>query len=138
MLSSRRLECLAMHALVRWIAAAALGSSYLVAPALAHRGMVDPSGEIVLSDWPFCETFVLRGPHGFSVAHWMDGIWVFARGDEVYGRADVVGRHTLLSVGRVTAGRLVIEVDAVFADRRQAERTFWQHCTRPDPVVMLR
>jgi hypothetical protein len=96
--------------------------------ALAYRGMAQASGEIVLSDWPLCETFVLQGEYGYAVVSWRSGTWVFSRGDQVYGRFDTLGPTALAAIGRVTVGRMVVAVEVLSEDLDQAERTFRSRC----------
>ena len=110
---------------VALVLAAAIASA---PTALAHRGMTPPSGEIALSDWPLCDVFVVRGAHGYSVMRWQGGLWVFVRGDEVYGRVDVLGPQPLVSVGGVTSGRMMVSVDDVVPDAAAAESLFRERC----------
>jgi hypothetical protein len=95
---------------------------------LAHRGMAHASGEIVLSDWPLCESFVLQGEHGYAVVSWRSGSWVFTRGDQVYGRFDTLGPAVLAVIGKVTVGRMVVAVEILSPDLAQAERAFRLRC----------
>lgn len=97
-------------------------------PAVAHRGMTHASGEITLSDWPLCDVFVVRGEHGYSVVQWSGGLWVFVRGDEIYGRIDLLGERTLVSVGGVTTGRMTVSIDDIVPESAAAESLFRERC----------
>jgi hypothetical protein len=42
-------------------------------PDLTYR-----TGDIALSDWPFCAFLVIHTPKGFALVVWQDGMWFFA------------------------------------------------------------
>jgi hypothetical protein len=108
--------------LVLWALAAGSPSGF------AHRGIADPSGEVWESDWPLCDVFVIRSARGYSVVRWSDGLWVFMRGDAVYGAVDRAGLQTLYASGRVTAGRMTVSVDDVLADAGAAQALLRLRC----------
>jgi len=71
---------------------------------------------------------VIEGLHGYSVAHYRDGIWVFARGDEVFGHFDLPGSQEIVSIGRVTLGSMIVEIRRITRDPSEAEALFREAC----------
>jgi len=101
--------------------------------AVDEHEMRDPdilarTGDIALDNWPFCDFFVIHTDHGFSLAMWQSGMWIFGEGDDVYGPADQVGRQSILLAGTITSGQMTVEIEAVGASLAAAQAAFYKRC----------
>jgi hypothetical protein len=54
--------------------------------------------------------------------------WVFAWGEEAYGRFVTLGPTALAAIGKVTVGRMVVAVEVLSPDLAQAVRVFRSRC----------
>lgn len=86
------------------------------------------SGTIALSDWPFCDFFVIDTGHGFALVQWASGMWIFDEADPVLGRVDRTGVQTIHVDGLITAGDMTVNVEEVGVDLRLAQRAFYRRC----------
>jgi hypothetical protein len=87
-------------------------------------------GEIVLTDSPFCEFFVVLTDRGFSLLDWRAGMYVFAEGDRVRGALHEKGRQEIeiINLARLTA---MVEASGVAAE--EARKTYYRRCKLDQP-----
>ena len=62
--------------------------------------MLASDGDIALTNSPFCEFFVIKGPSGFALLSWRGGLYVFSEGDLVRGALTL--RGCMRSTSQVT------------------------------------
>jgi hypothetical protein len=97
------------------------------------RPLSDPAalyrtGDVALDNWPNCDFFVVHTAHGFSLAMWQSGMWIFGEGDQVYGLANHVGQQSILLAGMVMSGQMTVEIEAVGVDLPHAQAAFYKRC----------
>jgi hypothetical protein len=90
--------------------------------------ILSKTGDIALDDWPFCDFFVIHTDHGFSLALWQSGMWIFGEGDDVYGPADQVGQQSILLADIVMSGPMTVQIEAVGVSLPRAQAAFYKRC----------
>ena len=115
------------------LAVLALTSSLIWTGAVDKHEMPDPdilfkTGDIALDNWPYCDFFVIHTDHGFSLAMWQSGMWIFGEGDDVYGPADQVGQQSILLAGTIMSGQMTVEIEAVEVSLAVAQAAFYKRC----------
>ena len=99
----------------------------LAAPAAAQ-------GEIVLTDTPFCDFFVVQADWGYVLLRWRGDMEIFAEGDRVRGALHDPGRQRiehvlepklLAAVGPVFTD---VEIERTHADLGEAQAAYFSTC----------
>jgi hypothetical protein len=91
-------------------------------------------GEVALTDSPFCEFFVVKTEHGFSLLDWRGGLYVIAEGDRVRGPLTTTGLHAFVFAG---SSNMRAEVEEADVDFTRARLAYYARChpTKPDPSL---
>ena len=91
-------------------------------------------GEVALTDSPFCEFFVVKTEHGFSLLDWRGGLYVIAEGDPVSGPLTTTGLHAFVVAG---TSDMRAQVEEAGVDLARARLVYYARCHPPKPDPSL-